>query len=170
MSSSWNPWTEPGQGEVETGTALGADRLLTGQVAADVDDAIRFRNRVGDASPAIGRREVEPVRHRAAPVGSHIQARQAVLDAEQAAQVPGVAVGVPARGVHDPEGLLEIVVAVEQREDDQAVIGNHVAVAAVDVIAVVFDERLPGFAPVGFAGVPRTNIADHGGHQDNPAS
>ena len=64
-------------------------------------------------------------------------AGQAVLNAQQAAHVARVAVGVPAAGVDDHERLLEVAVAVEQGVDDQPVVGHHVTVAAILVIAVV---------------------------------
>ena len=73
---------------------------------------------------------------------------QAVRDAEQAADVAGVAVGVPAGGVDDHQRLLEIAVAVQQGVDDQRVVGHHVAVAAVLVVAVVGGDPLPRLAPV----------------------
>ena len=154
-----------GQVEVEARPTLGRERGFAGQFAPQVGDEHTLLDAVGDRPAAVGGGQVEAVGHRAAPVGPGVDAGQAVVNAHEAADVARVAVGVPAGGVDDHQRFLEVVVAVEQPEEDQGVVGDHVAVAAVVVVAVAFRDLVAGLAPVGVLGVPLAQVADQAVNQ-----
>ena len=148
--------------EVVARAAFGRGELAAGQRVAGADDAVGLRHRIAHPAAAVGAGQIADVGHRAAPVRAGVDAVEAMLDAEQTAEVAGVAVGVPAGRVDDLERLLEVVVAVQQGMHDQAVVRHHVAVAAVLVVAVVGLDFGEGGAPVvAVAGVPATDVADH---------
>ncbi len=86
-------------------------------------------------------------------------------DAEQAADVAGVAVGVPARGVDDRLRPREVVGRVEHGHDHQRVVRHDVAVARIPVVAVAVLDQLPGRRPVRVGPVPAANVADQPGDQ-----
>ena len=156
---------------MELGAAFRRQRLLAGKAASHVDDVHRFAGAVADRPAAVGRRQVDAVGHRTAPVESLLETcldpGQPLLDPQETADVARVAVGVPAAGVDDLERLGEVALAVEQRQDDQAVVGDHVAVAAVLVVAVALGEPFPVGAPVAVPGVPAAQVGDHSG-DDGP--
>src|SRR5262249_25947106 len=120
-----------GEVEVEAGAVLWGDGRLVGEGAAGVDDVEGLDRGVGDGAAAVGGGEVEAVGDRAAPVVVAGEGAETVFDAEEAADVAGVAVGVPAGGVDDHQRCAEVVLAVEEGVDDEGVVGDHVAVAAV---------------------------------------
>ena len=151
-----------GVGEVVARAALGRGEGAAGERMAGAQDAVRLRHGVAHAAAAVGARQIADVGHRAAPVRPGVDALEAKLDAQQTAQIAGVAVGVPAGRVDDLEPFLEVVVAMQQGMHDQAVVRHHVAVAAVLVVAVVGLDLGEGGAPVvAVAGVPAANVADH---------
>jgi len=84
---------------------------------------------------------------------------------EEATEIPGVAISVPAAGVHDHHRAVPVAVAVEQRKDDQAVVGDDVAAPAVAVVAVVTVEEVAGGPPVRLFNTPTTDAGDHRGDQ-----
>ena len=150
--------------EVVASAALGRIEGAIGQRVAHAGDARGLGDGIADAAAGIGAWQIADVRNRPAPIGTGVDAGQAVLDAEQAAEIAGVAVGVPAGGVDDLQRLAEVVVAVQQAMHDQAVVRHHVAVAAVLVVAVVGLDLGEGGAPVrAVLGVPFANVGDHGG-------
>ena len=110
---------------------------------------------------AVGARQVTDVGHGTAPVGAALEPVEAATDTEQAAEVAGVAVGVPTGGVDDLEGLSEVAAAVQECVDDEAVVRDHVAVAAVTVVAVFALDGGERLAPRAVFRVPLADIADH---------
>src|SRR5690606_31572800 len=82
-------------------------------------------------------------------------------DPEEATAVARVAVRIPAARVDDTEGFEEVVLAVEEAEDDQAVVGHHVAVAGVVIVPVLRRQKLPRPAPITCLSRPLTDLADH---------
>ena len=156
------PLHRTGEREMVAGTVLVDGRLLSRQPGADVYQARGLRHRVRHGVAAVGRGQQHAVRDRSAPVGTALlDAGQAVLDAQQAADVAGVAVGVPTAGVDDHQTLLEIVVPVQQRVDDEGVVGHHVAIAAILVVPVLSGNQFPALAPVRFLLVPLAQFVDH---------
>ena len=151
-----------GHREVVAGAGLRRVEAAAGQRVAHAGDAHRLGDGIAHAAAAVRARQIADVRHRAAPIRPGIDALEPVLDAEQTAEVAGVAVRIPARGVDDLERLLEVVVAVQQGVNDQAVVGHHVAVATVLVIAVVGLDLAEGGPPVvAVGGVPAADVRDH---------
>jgi len=150
-----------GELEVVARPAFGRQRRLPVQRPPDVDHVVAHAHGVGDRPPAVGGGDVQPVGHRGAPVRPGLDPGQAVLDAQQAADVAGVAVRVPAGRVADHQGLLKVVVAVEQAEHDQAVVGHHVAYALVVLVAVVGLQPFPRPHPVIFPGPQFAQVGDH---------
>lgn len=148
------------QVEVEARPVLRRDRPQPGQRSPAVDHTEGLGHRIGDRPPALGGGEVEAVGDRAAPVRPGIESGQAVLDAEEAADVAGVAVGIPSRRGGDSHRAPEIVAAVEEAEDDQGVIRHHVAIAGVAVVAVARGDPLARPSPVRLARVPLADVVD----------
>ena len=85
-----------GQFEVEARALLGRDGGFAGQGTPDVTTWMLSVSGVGDGAPAIGRGEVHAVGHGPAPIRTGIDPGQPVLDAQDAADVARIAVGVPA--------------------------------------------------------------------------
>ncbi len=106
-SSGMNPCTEPGREKWNRAPFFGSDRRLPAEAAPHIDQGIRLANGIRDAAPAVGGRQEQAVGHRAAPVGAGIDARQAVFDPQQAADIAGIAVGVPPGRVGDHQRPLE---------------------------------------------------------------
>ena len=142
--------------------ALGLDRLQAMQRASRVDQLQALINSVRDGAAAISRGDVQAVGHGPAEIRTAGQARQPVLDAHQAADIARVAIGIPAAGIDDHQRTLEVVIAIKHREDHQAVIGHHVAVAAINVVAITLCQQLAPFAPVRLLGMPFADVVDHG--------
>ena len=99
-----------GKSEAKSRTPLWRHRgRQARQTVARMNKRLRLDHCIGDRLAAGGRGDIHPVSDRAAPVRPGVDRRQTVLDAEQAANVPSVAVGVPASGVDDRHRLLETV-------------------------------------------------------------
>src|SRR5688500_2423605 len=99
---------------------------------------------ITDCPAAIRRWKIELIRHRAAPIGTALKSSQSVAPTHNTASVAGVTVGVPAAGVDDGLCALEVALAVEQTEENQAVIWDDMAVAPVFVVAVMSGEFCAG--------------------------
>ena len=159
-----------GQREVIARALFRLQRIEALQTAAQVDQPVRLLHGVGNAAPAVGGGQVEPVRHRAAPLADAVavsacrggvERLQAAADAEQATDVAGVAVGVPTAGVGDHQRMGEVAAAGQQGQDDDRVIRDHVAVATVLVVAVAALDAPEALAPVvAVRRVPLTEVAD----------
>src|SRR5690606_3408832 len=149
--------------EVEAGPALGSDRFHAGEGAADVDDLVRLRHGVGDGSSTIRRGEVEAVGHGPAPVAIAPQGGETAAEPGETDGVAGGAVAVVTGGVHDGQGGAVVAGSGEQVVEGEGVVGHHVAVAGVGVVAVGRRVQLPCHPPVRLAGVPVADVVDHAG-------
>ena len=125
------------------------ERRNSPQGAGSVDDSHAFLHRVSEGAPAIGGGQVQAVRNRSAPIVGALERGQSAPNAQQAAQVSGVAVGVEARGVDDGHGQIEVARAVEQRQDDESDVGHHMAVAAVLNLTIALGYHRSSVPPVG---------------------
>lgn len=122
---------------------------------------IRLGERVGDTAPTIGCGQVQAVSDRTVPVRPGLKASQAFLDTQHAPHVTRVAIGIPAAGIDDHQRFLKVVVTVQERMDDQGVIGHHVAIAAELVVAVGIDDMRTRGPPILWVlGVPLSDIVD----------
>ncbi len=146
---------------MELRAILRRDRIHPLQRPSGVDDANRFGDRVGDGAASVGSREIHPVRHRSTPVIAALKRGEPVPDPEQAADIGGVAVGIPAAGVDDHLAAVEVAIAVEQRVDDEGVVRHHVAGAAPFVVAIFRGDQFASLAPIRFGGVPGADVVDH---------
>ena len=151
-----------GQVEVIKGAVFGRDRRLPAQRASRIDQADALGDGVGDRIAAIGRGNIHAVGDGPAIIGPGSQTGQPVLDAHQAADIARVAIGIPAAGIDDHERALEVVIAVEHGENHQTVVGHHVAIAAINVIAIAFGQQFAALAPIRFFGMPLADVVYHG--------
>ncbi len=86
-----------GQREVELRAVLGRiGSLSAGEFKAEIGEIVGLAHRIIDRVAAIGGRDQHAVGDRSAPVGAFFQPFEAVHDAQQAADVAGIAVRVPA--------------------------------------------------------------------------
>ena len=161
------PLQRTGVLEVEASSSLAGGavrRRRPGQAVTEGRQAVRHPGGVGDHPAGVGARQVEAVRHRRAPAVA--DRRQAAAHPQQAAHRAGVAIGVPAGGVGDQQRPVEVAGAGQERQDDQRVVGHHVAVAAVAVVAVALADAAEGVPPavtaVGL--VPLAHVVDQAGN------
>ena len=87
--------------------------------------------------------EISRVGNRPAPVRSGGQTIKAEHDAEQAPDIPCVAIGIPARGVDDDLRAMEVVGCIEHSHDHQRMVWHDMTIARVFVIAIVIFDLLP---------------------------
>src|SRR5690242_5318932 len=121
---------------------------------------ICFADRVAYGPPAIGRGKIELVRDRGAPIGAALKRCQAIAHAQNAANIGSVTIGIPAARVDNGLRFAEIALTVKQTENDQPVVRNNMAVAAILVIAIMSGELGAGRMPI--RGVCDMPVADVG--------
>src|SRR5512139_3247325 len=105
---------------METSATLGGSPGLPAQGIRRFQDEIRLAQGVADCPAAICSWEIKPVGNRAAPIGSAIKSGQSIAHAQDAADISGIAVSVPAAGVDDGLPQAEISPAVKQAQDHQS--------------------------------------------------
>ena len=163
VGSGWNPWSDPDRSKWNRAPPLGRAGAKPRIAASDVDERIAFTHRIGDAPAAFRCRQVQPVRHGPAPIGSvghGVDPFDPTADPHQAADVADIAVRVPTGRREDRERLPEVAVAVDQRHGHQRVVRDDVDVAAVPVIPVPLHDPIPRHAPVRLADTPVADVVD----------
>ena len=145
---------------MKASAAFGQGCRIMGQRAPHLDDLVSFVQGVSDGSPTIGSGQIQTIRHRPPEIWAGIETRQATPDAHQTAHVARIAVGVPAGRVDNGHGLLEAIPTVEQRQDNEGMVGHHVAVAAILVIAIVGDDAIKSIVPSVVLAAPVAQVAD----------
>src|SRR5262245_49667617 len=111
--------------------------FLSANGIGSLEDEICLAQRIADRPAAIRRGKVESIRHRTAPIGTALKGGQSVAHTQDTANVASVTVGVPSAGVDDRLCTLKVALTIEQAQDDQAMIRNDVAVAAIFIIAIM---------------------------------
>src|SRR5688572_27266545 len=150
-----------GQGKMETRPAFWRNPFLPANGVGNLKNIISLTQSITDRPAAIRRWKIEPISHRTAPIGTTIKSSQSVAHTQNTANISGVAIGIPATSVDDGLRAVEIALAVEQAENNQAVIWNDVAVAGIFVVAVMDGEFCTRGIPImAVSGMPGSNICD----------
>ena len=58
---------------------------------------------------------------------------------------------------------MKISFAVEQGQNDERMVGDHVAAAGIDAVAVGLLDALERFLPIVIGGMPAADVGDHSG-------
>src|ERR1044071_1610706 len=124
------------QGKMKTGSSFWRNPFLPAHRVSNLKDEIRLMQSIADRPATLRGGKIESIRQGTAPVGAALKSSQTVSYPQNAANIPGVTVSIPAAGVDDHLRALEVALAIEQAQDDQAVIGNDVTVAAIFVITI----------------------------------
>ena len=112
------------------------EKMAAGKLAAEVGELIAHAQCVVDRVATVGGRHQHAVGDRPTPVGPGGEAVEPQHQAHQAANIPRVAVGIPARCVYNHLGPREIAGRVEYGHYHHSVVGHDVAVAGELVVAV----------------------------------
>jgi hypothetical protein len=150
-----------GQGKMETCPTFWRNPTLSVNGISSLEDGIRLTKGVADRPSAICSWKIKLIRHRTAPIRTTFKRSQPIAHTQNTSDVSGVAVRVPATGVDDGLGALKVALTIEQTEDDQAVIGNDVAVSAIFVVAVLLGQFCARRVPIpALPGMPISNIGN----------
>src|SRR5690349_17614907 len=136
------------QGKMKSCSAFWGKPFFAAKSIGVLKDEICLAQGIADRPTSIRTRKIKLICNRTAPIQITFESSQAVTHSENAANIAGVTVGVPPRSVDNCLSAVELSLAIQQAQDDQAMIRNDVTVAAIFIVAIMSGEFCSGCVPI----------------------